>query len=715
MAEDQGEKQEEKIDFTREGEAPGYIGMDQAHVRAMQVATETPGDYGSAYSGIRMAFDVVEDRETEDHYVITLSFRPQGDFDGRPGREQFFIEQEGTVAHRQVLGLPRMRRDRFPLILATIGLGVVAAVAVGAAFAFAGQEGADGADISGVAVLPSETPVPATATLVPLTTGDPTVGVAAVTLMSTATQLPAPLPTGTSAPALSVTPTIVPTVMPSATPTLTPSPTLTPTIIPTVMPTPTPGATRLVGWYFDVTVPGRPLSDPKIRSAIDYAIDEAEIGSDFLFLPKWPSLEGAGQSYDPQRARDLLAEAGYPNGFSGLCIEPADNRADVANEVVSHLAKVSEGESRYTVTIEAVVNGSSCPAGSLIMIDTATTTVGPRAALTISPSNGPPGATVSLNGSGFAPDATVSITFDGKTVRSISVDSQGSISTTFQVPVAPGGSRSVGVGTTQSTFTVTPKLSLDRLNISPGSSVTATGVGFAANENAITVTIDQTPVKTGISADPSGSWTASLIVPSLPAGSHTAGASGSLTFVGRVPTVTLTLGAELSLEPSSGSPGTALEVRGSGFEPRESITVTVGNGLTEIGVSANSQGVWTANVTIPPAPGGRLTIRASGDASAPLETEFTVTPTVSLSQLTGSPGSSVTIEGQGFRANQNGISIRFGADIVASPFPNAQGSWTSAFTIPPSPAGVHSIIVSGGDPQLEVPFTVTPAISTLPK
>tara|TARA_B100000315_G_C14469093_1_gene537441 strand:- start:152 stop:520 length:369 start_codon:yes stop_codon:yes gene_type:complete len=107
MAEDQGKKEEEKLEFTQEGETLGYIGMDQAQVRAMQVATEAPGDYGSAYPGSPMAFEVESARETEDHYVITLSLRPQGDFSGRPGREQFFIEKEGSVAHRQVLALPK--------------------------------------------------------------------------------------------------------------------------------------------------------------------------------------------------------------------------------------------------------------------------------------------------------------------------------------------------------------------------------------------------------------------------------------------------------------------------------------------------------------------------------------------------------------------------------------------------------------------------------
>ena len=78
MAEDNQEKQDEKLEFTPEGETQGYIGMDQAQVRAMQVATETPGDYGSAYPGIRMAFEVVNAEETEDHYVITLSLRWAG-------------------------------------------------------------------------------------------------------------------------------------------------------------------------------------------------------------------------------------------------------------------------------------------------------------------------------------------------------------------------------------------------------------------------------------------------------------------------------------------------------------------------------------------------------------------------------------------------------------------------------------------------------------
>ena len=128
MAEDEGKKEEEKFDFTPEGESLGYISLDQARVLAMSTARDAPGDYGGVFQGASMAFAVTEAEETEDYYVISLSFRPQGRFSGTRGQEQFFIEKEGTVAHRQVLDLPRPER-RIPVIPVAIGLAVVGVVA----------------------------------------------------------------------------------------------------------------------------------------------------------------------------------------------------------------------------------------------------------------------------------------------------------------------------------------------------------------------------------------------------------------------------------------------------------------------------------------------------------------------------------------------------------------------------------------------------------
>ena len=70
MAEDQG-KEEEKFDFTGEGEAVGYISLEQARVLAMQTAGETHGDYGSQYQEISMVFEVVQANEGEDYYDVS--------------------------------------------------------------------------------------------------------------------------------------------------------------------------------------------------------------------------------------------------------------------------------------------------------------------------------------------------------------------------------------------------------------------------------------------------------------------------------------------------------------------------------------------------------------------------------------------------------------------------------------------------------------------
>ena len=72
----------------------------------MRTAREEPGSYGAENEGVEMAFSVLEQQEGEDYYIILLTFRPQGNFSGNPGSEEFFITKEGSIDHRQVMGLP---------------------------------------------------------------------------------------------------------------------------------------------------------------------------------------------------------------------------------------------------------------------------------------------------------------------------------------------------------------------------------------------------------------------------------------------------------------------------------------------------------------------------------------------------------------------------------------------------------------------------------
>ena len=162
MVEDNGEAKEDKFEFDYAGEARGYISLDQARVLAMRTAMEAPGAYGRRFEGVPMAFDVVEESDTEDHYVITLSFRPQGEFAGAPGQEQFYIEKEGTVAVRQERALPQPEGGRcLPVIPIVVGLAVlIAGAGVAAVFATGGIGGGDGDKAAAIGSVATPTPSP---------------------------------------------------------------------------------------------------------------------------------------------------------------------------------------------------------------------------------------------------------------------------------------------------------------------------------------------------------------------------------------------------------------------------------------------------------------------------------------------------------------------------------------------------------------------------
>ena len=139
MAEDKG-KEEEKFDFTLEGE--GLLTLGDARMLAVRTAAESPGDYGSTYQGVAMVFEVLESGEDADYYTVTLPVRPQGNFDGTAGQEQFLIGQDGTIAVRQVLSSIVRKGGGFPILPVAIGVVVVGIIAaVGAMFLISSSGG----------------------------------------------------------------------------------------------------------------------------------------------------------------------------------------------------------------------------------------------------------------------------------------------------------------------------------------------------------------------------------------------------------------------------------------------------------------------------------------------------------------------------------------------------------------------------------------------
>jgi peptide/nickel transport system substrate-binding protein len=80
-------------------------------------------------------------------------------------------------------------------------------------------------------------------------------------------------------------------------------------------------------WYLVFNVKKEPFDDPLVRKAVAHAIDRqaiveallggtGELAQNFLPPVVWSYTEDVEQyPYDPERAQELLAEAGYPDGF----------------------------------------------------------------------------------------------------------------------------------------------------------------------------------------------------------------------------------------------------------------------------------------------------------------------------------------------------------------------------------------------------------------
>jgi ABC-type transport system substrate-binding protein len=125
-------------------------------------------------------------------------------------------------------------------------------------------------------------------------------------------------------------------------------------------------------FYLGTNVDKAPLDDELVRQALGHAIDKDRIIENFYpegsqaadqFLPPGiPSYEedAEGFTYDPERARELLAEAGYPDGLDlGALSYRAEPRPylpqppQVASDIRDQLAQVG-----ITVTLDEQESGA---------------------------------------------------------------------------------------------------------------------------------------------------------------------------------------------------------------------------------------------------------------------------------------------------------------------------------------------------------------------
>jgi peptide/nickel transport system substrate-binding protein len=110
-------------------------------------------------------------------------------------------------------------------------------------------------------------------------------------------------------------------------------------------------------WWITFNVNDEHLKDKRVRQALNYAVDKQAIIRDILAGTAsvshsfaFPNTDAFTDQvtqypYDPQRAKSLLAEAGYPNGFSTVFLVPESGSGmiapkEIATVVQAQLAQV---------------------------------------------------------------------------------------------------------------------------------------------------------------------------------------------------------------------------------------------------------------------------------------------------------------------------------------------------------------------------------------
>lgn len=117
-------------------------------------------------------------------------------------------------------------------------------------------------------------------------------------------------------------------------------------------------------WVFDVTE--APFDNPLVRQALNYAIDRDSLSKDILQDTASPALQAVPEAnfafraendtyaYDPEKAKELLAEAGYPDGFTFSLSFPTSGSGNMVPVPMNEALQADLAEVGVTVELEPI-------------------------------------------------------------------------------------------------------------------------------------------------------------------------------------------------------------------------------------------------------------------------------------------------------------------------------------------------------------------------
>ncbi len=153
---------------------------------------------------------------------------------------------------------------------------------------------------------------------------------------------------------------------------------------------------------------------------------------------------------------------------------------------------------------------------------------------------------------------------------------------------------------------------------------------------------------------------------------------------------------DIKAAPSPVSPGSTVSVKGTGFPTNGNIKLEFDGKDTELDITSNGLGSFSAPFIIPETTAGNHDFKAifGGALAESAAASFNVRPTISLDPELPEIGQEVTVTGHGFAINST-TSLKFDDVAISdSPPTDDNGSFTFAFKVPETSESKHTAVVT---------------------
>jgi len=153
--------------------------------------------------------------------------------------------------------------------------------------------------------------------------------------------------------------------------------------------------------------------------------------------------------------------------------------------------------------------------------------------------------------------------------------------------------------------------------------------------------------------------------------------------------------ANITLTPTSGNPGSTVQIKGNGFVGHLA-TIYWDDEVIATDVPISEGEELEYNLTVPSAYKGTHIIKITDDShwsGSSATADFLVTSAITVFPNVGTESTAVTITGNGFGKQEKNIKITWDGDVVLIPAITADrfGKWHATFKISKSPNGEHYI------------------------